>query len=230
MALIDLEHVSKDYRRGTGLVRALHGVTLAVEPGEFVAVWGPSGSGKTTLANMIGLLDRATAGRVCFNGHDVASLGDDRRSRLRNQTVGFIFQSFNLLPVLTVLENVALPLEIRGDAPGGARELARRRLDELGLGDRADSPPGLLSGGEQQRVGITRALVTDPAVVVADEPTANLDTDSALSIIALMRQLNRERGTTFILSTHDQRLLDHASRRVRLRDGLIVEDVAGNGE
>lgn len=227
MALIDLQDVTKDYQRGARLVSALRGVTLSVDAQEFVAVWGPSGSGKSTLANLMGMLDHPTSGRVRFGGEDVSGLRDDRRSELRSQQFGFVFQSFNLVPVLTALENVMLPLEILGQGQIEARARASQRLDELGLGFCASSRPESLSGGEQQRVGIARALVTEPSVIIADEPTANLDTESALSLIRLMRQINGQEGTTFIVSTHDERLLEHASRRVLLRDGLVADDVTG---
>jgi putative ABC transport system ATP-binding protein len=225
MPLIALEQISKDYGAGETRVTALHDVNLTIDAGEFVAIWGPSGSGKSTLCNLIGLLDSATSGTVRLDGQDVASLADNRRSELRNRTIDFIFQSFNLIPVLSALENVMLPLHIQGEDTVQARQKARQRLSDLGLAAYMGRRPHKLSGGQQQRVAIARALITDSRVVVADEPTANLDSDTALTIIDLMRQLNQQSGTTFLFSTHDQRLLARVSRRVLLRDGMITEDI-----
>ena len=224
MPLITLEQVYKDYGAGEMRVTALRGLDLTINCGEFVAIWGPSGSGKSTLCNLIGLLDSATAGTVRLDGQDVAALSDNRRSELRNRAIGFIFQNFNLMPVLSALENVMLPLHIQGEGTAQAKQKAMQRLADLGLAAYMGRRPHQLSGGQQQRVAIARALITDPRLVVADEPTANLDSDTALTIIDLMRYLNKQSGTTFLFSTHDQRLLARVSRRVLLRDGMIVED------
>src|SRR5215510_539926 len=201
MSLITLEQVYKDYGVGETRVTALRGVDLTIDSGEFVAIWGPSGSGKSTLCNLIGLLDSATTGTVRLDGQDVATLSDNRRSALRNRTIGFIFQSFNLIPVLSALENVMLPLHIQGQGTAQARRKAMQRLADLGLAAYMGRRPHTLSGGQQQRVAIARALITDPRLVVADEPTANLDSDTALTIIDLMRCLNQQSGTTFLFAT-----------------------------
>ncbi len=224
MALVELRGVTKVYRLGETRVQALRGVDLAVEPGEFVAVWGPSGSGKTSLLNLIGVLDEPTEGSVSVMGREVAGLSENAKADLRNRHIGFIFQNFNLVPVLTALENVMLPLQIRGESSRSAREQAMRRLEEVGLADFAHHRPDKMSGGQRQRVAIARALVTEPGIVIADEPTANLDSETSQRIIQLMRALNDAEGTTFIFSTHDPRLLDQVKRLVRLEDGRIVED------
>lgn len=224
MALIELQQVHKDYRLGETRITALRGINLIIEQGEFVAIWGPSGSGKSTLCNLMGMLDSPTSGVVLLQGQDVTALPDDQRSELRSRAVGFIFQTFNLLPVLSALENVLLPLRIQGERLAKAREKARKRLTELGLVEHMAHRPHKLSGGQQQRVAIARALITDPVLIIADEPTANLDSETAFRIIDLMQQLNRQSGTTFIFSTHDQRLLDQVQRQILLQDGAVVQD------
>jgi putative ABC transport system ATP-binding protein len=188
-----------------------------------VAIWGPSGSGKTTLLNLIGAIDEPSAGDLAIGGREVRSLSDNQRSELRNDTMGFIFQGFNLLPVFSALENVMLPLQIKGASSREAKTRALTRLEGVGLGEFIHHRPFKMSGGQQQRVAIARALVNDPSVVIADEPTANLDSETARRIIALMRELNDNEETTFIFSTHDQRLLDQVKRLVRLEDGRIVD-------
>ncbi len=222
MSAVSVVDVTKEYDLGRTKVPALRGVSLAVEPGEFMAVAGPSGSGKSTLLNLVGCLDHPTSGRVLVGGQDVASLGDDALSDLRARTIGFIFQTFNLIPVLSALENVEFPLLFRGGRhAGGTRAL--EALDAVGLKDFARHRPDELSGGQRQRVAVARALVTDPAIVLADEPTANLDSQTGETIIDLMLDINRRAGTTFIFSTHDPRVMAHAQRVVRLSDGRIVE-------
>ena len=222
--LIELCQLTKTYSLGERSITALKAVCLEIMPGEFVAVWGPSGSGKSTLCNLIGMLDTPSSGTVHFNGCDVTTLSDDRRSEMRNRSIGFIFQSFNLIPVLSALENVMLPLQISKEAPAVARRRAYERLAEVGLAEYAAHRPAMLSGGQQQRVAIARALVADPALVIADEPTANLDSDNALKITDLMRQINGKEGTTFVFSTHDQRLLQCVGRQILMRDGEITEN------
>lgn len=222
--LIELRGVHKNYQMGEESIKALKGIDLRIQSGEFVAVWGPSGSGKSTLCNLIGLLDTPSKGAVHLNGQDVTTLRDDRRSEVRNKALGFIFQSFNLIPVLSALENVMLPLQIAGVSAKLARQQALERLAEMGLERHASHRPAKLSGGQQQRVAIARALVGAPALVIADEPTANLDSDNAVKIIELMRQINHKNGTTFIFSTHDQRLLERVGRQILMRDGEIAED------
>ena len=224
MPLIELKQVYKYYYLGETRIAALQGVDLTIHRGEFVAIWGPSGSGKSTLCNLIGMLDSPTTGAVLLEGQDITELPDDTRSELRNKAIGFIFQSFNLLPVLSALENVMLPLQIQGGNAASAKARAVQHLTDLGLAEHMGHRPHKLSGGQQQRVAIARALITNPALVLADEPTANLDSETALKIIDLMRQLNRQSATTFLFSTHDQRLLERVNRQILLRDGTIVED------
>ena len=230
MSLITLENVSRIYRLGETSVTAVSGVNMTVAEGEFVAVWGPSGSGKSTLCHLMGMVDTPTGGIVRVNGRDSSALSDDERSEHRNRSVGFIFQQFNLIPVLNAVENVMLPLQIRGEAAPEARRRATAILDEMGLAPFGRQRPDQLSGGQRQRVAIARALVTEPPLVIADEPTANLDTDNALRIVDLMRGFNLTRRTTFIFATHDQRLLERVSRRIRLQDGAIGEDILQAGK
>jgi len=222
MALIEMKNVIKDYYLGETIVHALRGIDLEIDTKEFVAVWGPSGSGKTTFLNLIGVIDEPTFGELKIAGIDVRFLDDNQKSEHRNRTIGFIFQSFNLIPVLTALENVMMPLQIKGVRASEARKQALSRLEEVGLGDMIHHRPAKMSGGQQQRVSIARALVNHPSLVIADEPTANLDSVTAHMIIDLMRELNEKDGVTFIFSTHDQRLLDKVKRLVRLEDGLII--------
>ncbi len=221
MALIEAQHISKNYHLGETVVHALTDVNLSIDRGEFVAVCGPSGSGKTTLLNIIGVIDEPTSGRLLIDGSDVSRLSDNKKTELRNESIGFIFQDFNLIPVLTALENVMLPLRIRGISRAKTKKTALNRLADVGLADFAAHRPDKMSGGQQQRVAVARALVTGPSLVIADEPTANLDSATAKSIIDLMRNLNDERETTFIFSTHDQRLLDRVERKIFLEDGRI---------
>lgn len=222
--LIELRHLTKTYSLGERSIDALKSVSLQIFSGEFVAVWGPSGSGKSTLCNLIGLLDVPSSGTVHFNGRDVTSLTDDCRSEMRNDLIGFIFQSFNLIPVLSAIENVMLPLQIRKVTSSAARRLAHEGLEEVGLADFATHRPAKLSGGQQQRVAIARALVTAPSLVIADEPTANLDSENAIKITELMRRINQSKKTTFVFSTHDQRLLGSVERQILMRDGEIIDD------
>ena len=223
MPLIEIRSIKKDYLLGETIVRALRGVDLTIDKGEFVAIWGPSGSGKTTLLNLIGAIDEPTSGQLLIDGQDIGLLSDNKRTELRNKSIGFIFQGFNLIPVLSAMENVMLPLEIKGMSISKAKDTAIRRLNEVGLSDFVRNRPDKMSGGQQQRVAIARALVTDPSLVIADEPTANLDSDTSRNIIGLMRDLNEREKTTFIFSTHDQRLLDQVERLVRLEDGMILD-------
>ncbi len=224
MKVVETRKLKKTYHFGDTEVTALDEVTFDIEEREFIAVWGPSGSGKSTLCNLIGLLDAPTEGEVIINGHSAAGLSDARRSELRNSSIGFVFQNFNLIPVLTAVENVMLPLQINGVSKEVAREKAEALLEEVELKDRMGHRPQKLSGGQQQRVAIARALVTDPLLVLADEPTANLDTYNANLIIDLMRRINQDKGAAFLFSTHDDRLLDRVDRRVHLQDGVIVSD------
>jgi len=224
LPLIEMKKVSKHYKIGERSVIALNNINLTIEEGEFIAVWGPSGSGKSTLCNLLGFIDNPTSGTIEFKGKDVIRLSDDDRSELRNHVLGFVFQSFNLLPVLSAVENVMLPLQIKGESAGFARIKAENLLAEMGLSDHIIHRPDKLSGGQQQRVAIARALITKPDLVLADEPTANMDTANALKIVNLMREINSIRGTTFVFSTHDQRLLDQVQRKIQLQDGTILDN------
>ncbi|HWB70838.1 MAG TPA: ABC transporter ATP-binding protein [Egibacteraceae bacterium] len=224
--VVAVSDVTRTYQLGGTRVQALRGVSLAVEPGEFVAIAGPSGSGKSTLLHLLGALDRPTSGTVRFSGRDVAELSDAELAALRNREVGFVFQQFQLLARTSALANVALPLVYRGLARAQRARLAREALEAVGLAHRLDHRPAQLSGGEQQRVAIARALVTQPRLVLADEPTGNLDTATGADIIALLRRLNAERGVAVVVITHDREVAAVAPRRLRIRDGLIEPEPA----
>jgi putative ABC transport system ATP-binding protein len=216
--------LKKTYPSGGRELAALRGVSFTIEAGEFVAVVGPSGSGKTTLLGLLAGLDSPTAGSVRLDGTDLGALGEDARARLRRERIGFVFQSFQLIPTLTARENVQVPVELAGGA--GAPERARELLGRVGLADREHHYPAQLSGGEQQRVAIARAFVHGPTILFADEPTGNLDAATGARIIGLLEELNRERGTTLVLVTHDPDLAARASRVIRLADGEVVADGA----
>ena len=241
MSLIELQDVCKVYRLDEIIVEALRDVSLTIDRGEYVALMGPSGSGKSTLMNTLGCLDRPTGGSYRLDGEEIAKMSRDGRASLRNRKIGFVFQNFNLLARTSALENVELPLLYGGKISAGKR---RRRaikvLDQVGLSDRKDHHPGQLSGGEQQRVAIARSLVNRPAILLADEPTGNLDSRTSKEVIEILRDLNRQEGITVILVTHDQDVARNAKRLLALRDGRIVEDTTdfdralsalhGNGE
>lgn len=227
MNLIEFVGIEKQYRRGNATVTALRHIDLVIVPGEFVALAGPSGSGKSTLCNLAGLIDEPDRGTLSFHGRDISHCDDNERSQIRIASLGFVFQSFNLVPVFSALENVLLPLQLRGRVTPAMERQARQLLAVVGLADQTDRRPDDLSGGQQQRVAIARALITEPLLVIADEPTANLDTANAHAIIDLMREKNQALGTTFLFSTHDERLLDRVERRIHLCDGLIVDDDRG---
>jgi putative ABC transport system ATP-binding protein len=223
--IVELSHVSKDYDTGGATVRAMRDVDLSIAHGEFVAIVGSSGSGKSTMMNIIGCLDRPTRGTYTLAGIDVGSRAGDSRAIVRNRVIGFIFQGFNLLSRTTALENVELPLQYRGVSARERRRRARAALTAVGLEDRLDHTPNQLSGGQQQRVAIARALVTDPPLLLADEPTGNLDTRTSLEVLALLQKLNRDRGITIVLVTHERDIAACASRVVTMRDGRVVTDV-----
>lgn len=221
--VIETRDLVKTYHMGVVDVHALAGVSFTVDRGEVIAIMGPSGSGKSTLMNLIGCLDHPTSGSYILDGEDVSLMRDDQLARVRNRKVGFVFQSFNLLPRSTALANVELPLRYAGNVPN-RRERAQQALESVGLGDRVRHKPSELSGGQQQRVAVARALVNDPAILMADEPTGNLDSKSGKEIMELLLTLNRERGTTLIIVTHDPGIAAHTQRVIRLRDGRIVEN------
>jgi len=221
---VEVESVSKIYPQGETEVRALNSLSLAVQPGEFTAICGPSGSGKTTLLNLMGALDKPTSGEVRVDGQRLAELGRRDLSRLRRDRIGFVFQAYNLIPVLTAYENAEMVLRLQGTEERDRRDRVMAVLDDVGLSGLEDRRPNQLSGGQQQRVAIARAIASAPAVVLADEPTANVDSDTADRLLEIMEKLNRERGETFLFSTHDPRVLERARRVVRIVDGQIEDD------
>ena len=227
--MMELRDICREYKVGTEVVRALDHVDLKIEPGEYVSIMGPSGSGKSTLLNMLGLLDRPTAGTYRLEGEDVSSLDDDALAQHRQQQIGFIFQFFHLVPRLTALENVELPLVLAGAAPRARRERAASILESMGLKSRLDHRPDQLSGGERQRVAIGRAIVMRPRFLLADEPTGNLDTRSGGEIMQIIEQLNRD-GIALLIVTHDPVIGGRARRHLTLRDGKVVSDLSGQAE
>lgn len=222
-ALIECRDLVKSYTMGDQTVRALDGVSLDIEAGDYVAIMGASGSGKSTLMNLMGALDRPTAGSLRIAGEELAGLDADRLAAFRNRTIGFVFQQFNLLPRTTALENAALPLVYAGVPAEERRRRALSRLEQVGLGERVDHHPSQLSGGQQQRVAIARSLVNDPKILLADEPTGALDSQTSEDIMRIFDTLNRE-GITIILVTHEQEVAEHARRQIVFRDGQILED------
>jgi len=222
--IVELTGVTRTFRQGSVDVHALRGLDLELAPGEFTTLCGPSGSGKTTALNLIGALDRATSGRVLLEGHDLGVLGRRGLARLRRDRIGFVFQAYNLLPVLTAYENAETVLALQGADPAARHQRVMELLAAVGLEGMEDRRPDQLSGGQQQRVAIARAIAADPVVVLADEPTANVDSETAEMLLALMEKLNRERRVTFLFSTHDPRVIDHARRVVRLVDGRVESD------
>jgi putative ABC transport system ATP-binding protein len=228
--MIEISKIKKTYKSGETYVHALRGVSLKIDEGEFLSIAGPSGSGKTTLLNLIGCLDSADEGSISIDGDAVAELDKKELSLLRRRKIGFVFQSFNLIPVLTAFENTSFPLSLLGYQNTEIREKTMKILKEVGLEEMAHRKPAELSGGQQQRVAVARALIKEPSLVLADEPTANLDSHTGEEILELMHELNRRHGTTFIFSTHDRMVMDYARRLVYLHDGLIRSDKAKNGE
>ena len=227
---VSLDGVRKTYQLGEP-VHALDGVSLDVPKGSYTAVMGPSGSGKSTLMNLVGCLDTPSEGQVDVNGRDVTTIGDRERTRIRGEEVGFVFQTFNLMPRLTARENVALPMVFRGVGRGERRERAAEVLDSVGLGDRVEHQPNELSGGQRQRVAIARALINDPALLLADEPTGNLDTDTGAQIMDLFEEIH-DRDNTILMVTHERDIAEHAERIVHLLDGEIerIEELSGVGK
>ncbi|MBT8230228.1 MAG: ABC transporter ATP-binding protein [Bacteroidia bacterium] len=222
--VISIKDLKKIYTMGSEKIHALDGVTLDIEVNEYVALLGPSGSGKSTLMNMIGLLDSPTSGEYHLNGENVSAMVDSEMAVLRNKEIGFVFQTFNLLPRLTALENVALPLVYSGVGKKKRLERAEEVLDKVGLGDRVEHKPNELSGGQRQRVAIARALVNRPSIILADEPTGNVDTKTSLEIMSILEQIHNS-GNTIILVTHEPDISQYAHRMIRLRDGLVESDM-----
>ena len=225
--LVGASGVTKDFHLGKITVNALRGLDLEIHKGDFLAIVGPSGSGKTTLLNLIGALDTVTGGKVEVFGQDISDMSRRKRAELRLRSLGFVFQAYNLIPVLTALENVEFVLELRGE-DSGRRATAMSVLEDLGLGELAGRKPNEMSGGQQQRVAVARAVAAKPRLVLADEPTANLDSENAESLLKMMRHLRDEHEMTFVFSTHDPLVVSHASRVVTLRDGKVVSDVRKN--
>ena len=229
MGVVKLENVKKIYMLGQTQVDALKGISFEIEKGEFLSIAGPSGSGKSTILNLVGCIDVPTEGKVLIDETEVEHLSDKELTRYRRQKIGFIFQSFNLIPVLDVYENIEFPLLLKRDLTlRQRREIVMHFINEVGLADRMKNKPNELSGGQRQRVAVARALVTRPLIILADEPTANLDTETGHRILTLMQEINEHEKTTFIFSTHDEHILEHARRVIRLRDGSIIgEDAKG---
>ena len=224
MEVVKIENVTRVYQVGKVETKALRGITLAIESGEFTTLVGPSGSGKTTLLQMIGCLDQPTSGQVTINGKDVTRLKRNQRADMRRGTIGFIFQFFALIPTLTAYENVEMPLLLNGHSARARRERVMELLNAVDLADRANNRPDQLSGGQQQRVAVARALAPKPTLILADEPTANLDTTNGQQVMEIMQRLNDETGVTFVFATHDPRVIKYAKRVVTLQDGLVVND------
>ena len=224
MRIVECEEVIKTYHQGKVEVAALRGVSLSIDKGAFVALAGPSGSGKTTVLNMIGGLDTADSGRIVVAGNDFNDMNASQLAELRLHKIGFVFQSYNLIPVLSALENVEYVMLLQGVKAEERKQRAVAILDEVGLKDMYHRRPAELSGGQQQRVAVARAIVSDPAIVLADEPTANLDSDNGNGLLEMMKRMNETKGVTFIFSTHDKMVMDYAQRLVNIRDGVVTND------
>ena len=224
MPIVECENVIKTYQQGKVSVPALRGVNLLIEKGEFIALAGPSGSGKTTVLNMIGGLDKADSGRIVVDGNNYADMNPSQMAELRLHKIGFVFQSYNLIPVLSAIENVEYVMLLQGVRPEMRKNRARAILDEVGLEGMHHRRPAELSGGQQQRVAVARAIVSGPAIVLADEPTANLDSKTGKSLLEMMERMNKEKGVTFVFSTHDKMVMECAKRLIHIRDGRVTDD------
>jgi len=224
MSIVECTDVKKTYQQGKVEVNALKGVSLSINKGGFVALAGPSGSGKTTMLNMIGGLDTADSGRIVVDGNEYEKMNQSQLADLRLRNVGFVFQAYNLIPVLSALENVEFVMLLQGVPPDKRRERAQAILDEVGLEGMYDRRPAELSGGQQQRVAVARAIVSDPSIVLADEPTANLDSATGKGLLEIMKQMNEKKNVTFIFSTHDNMVMRYARRVIYLRDGLVADE------
>ena len=222
--LIDIKQITRDFPLGQEIVKVLKGIDLTINKGEYVALMGPSGSGKSTLMNLLGCLDTPTSGSYLLNGNDVSNMTDDALAEIRNKEIGFVFQTFNLLPRTTALENVALPMIYAGASKSTRKQRAEEVLSDVGLADRMDHKPNQLSGGQRQRVAVGRALVNKPSIILADEPTGNLDSKTSVEIMHLFNEIHAQ-GNTVILVTHEEEIAEHAHRVIRLRDGMIESDV-----
>lgn len=230
MEVAKLTDVTRVYKIGQVETRALNGVSMDIQSGEFTSLVGPSGSGKTTLLQLIGCLDQPTSGKVFIAGKETTGLNRNQRADLRKGTIGFVFQFFALIPTLTAYENVEMPLLLNGKSAPQRKQRVMELLDGVGMTDRANNRPDQLSGGQQQRVAVARALATDPKLILADEPTANLDTENGEQVMEIMKKLNKETGTTFVFATHDPRVIKYASRVVTLQDGKMEKDSKLNGK
>lgn len=230
MSLIKCENVEKVYCDNGVPVHALKGVDIEIEKGEFMVISGPSGSGKTTLLNVIGSLDAPTKGKVYFNDKDLSGKSKTELSKMRLQKLGFIFQAYNLIPVLSAIENVEFPMMLQGVPESERHDRAQKALDDLGIGELSNKKPNEMSGGQQQRVAVARAIATEPLVVLADEPTANLDSKTGAKLLDLMEEMNRKKNITFVFSSHDRQIMERARRMVKLKDGLVDEREENNGE
>ena len=226
MEVAKLTDVTRVYKIGEVETRALNGVSLSIQSGEFTSLVGPSGSGKTTLLQLIGCLDQPTTGKVVINGKETTNLNRNQRADLRKETIGFVFQFFALIPTLTAYENVEMPLLLNGRNPAERKQRVMELLDAVDVANRAHHRPDQLSGGQQQRIAVARALATDPKLILADEPTANLDSENGKQVMDLMKKLNKDTGVTFVFATHDSRVIGYAERVVTLEDGLVVKDSA----
>jgi putative ABC transport system ATP-binding protein len=230
MEVAKLTDVTRIYKIGEVETRALNGVSMSIQNGEFTSLVGPSGSGKTTLLQLIGCLDQPTSGRVVINGVETANLNRNQRADLRKGTIGFVFQFFALIPTLTAYENIEMPLLLNGKTPSERSQRVMELLEAVGMVERSHHRPDQLSGGQQQRVAVARALATNPKMILADEPTANLDTENGEQVMEIMKRLNQETGTTFVFATHDPRVIKYAERVVTLEDGVIAKDSAASGK